>query len=130
MGRADYYKDGDYNAICDECGKKFKFSKLKKRWDGLFVCERDWEPRHPQDYVKGIRDNMSVPISRPEAGNNFLFPFPFSLSSIISIGFIVNLNRTVIIGVSSLVSILKTLYPYTAPKKVVNSSAVNSVTLG
>jgi hypothetical protein len=69
MGRADYYNDGNWNAICDECGKKFKFSQLKKRWDGLFVCEREWEPRHPQDFVKGIRDNMSVPISRPEASN-------------------------------------------------------------
>ena len=59
MGRADYYNDGNWNAICDECGKKFKFSQLKKRWDGLFVCEREWEPRHPQDFVKGIRDNMS-----------------------------------------------------------------------
>ena len=69
MGRADYYNDGNWNAICDECGKKFKFSHLKKRWDGLYVCEQDWEPRHPQDFLKGIRDNMSVPVSRPEANN-------------------------------------------------------------
>jgi hypothetical protein len=77
MGRADYYNSGNYNAICDECGKKFKFEQLKKRWDGLFVCPRDWEPRHPQDYVKGIRDNMSVPVSRPE-GTDILIQEPYS----------------------------------------------------
>ena len=77
MGRADYYKDGAWSAICDECGKKFKFDQLKKRWDGLYVCQRDWEPRHPQDYVKGIRDNMSVPISRPEA-TDLLLQEPYS----------------------------------------------------
>ena len=67
MGRADYYNGGNWNGICDRCGKKFKFSQLKKEWDGLFVHEECFEIRQPQDYVKGVRDNMSVPISRPEA---------------------------------------------------------------
>jgi hypothetical protein len=71
MGRADYHIGGDWNAICDKCGKKFKFSMLKKEWDGLYVCEKDWEERQPQDYVKGVRDNMSVPVSRPEAPDLF-----------------------------------------------------------
>ena len=69
MGRADYYNSGNWNAICDECGKKYKFSELKLRWDGLYVCEREWEIRQPQDYLKGIADHMSVPVSRPEAPN-------------------------------------------------------------
>lgn len=67
MGRADYYNGGNYNGICDHCGKKFKFSQLKMEWDGLFVHEECWDYRNPQDYVRGVRDNMSVPISRPEA---------------------------------------------------------------
>jgi hypothetical protein len=58
MGKADYLKLGDYNAICDVCGFKYKASELQMRWDGLFVCEKDWEPRHPQDYVKGIKDRQ------------------------------------------------------------------------
>ena len=71
MGRADYLRHGDYNAICDRCGFKFKFSELRKEWDGLYVCTAHgcWEPRQPQDYVKGIADHMSVPVSRPEAPN-------------------------------------------------------------
>lgn len=65
MGRADYYSKGSWNALCDECGQKFKSFDLKKRWDGLFVCSRDWEPRQPQDFVRGIADPQAVPWSRP-----------------------------------------------------------------
>jgi hypothetical protein len=130
MGRADFYKNGDYNAICDECGKKYKFSQLKKRWDGLYVCEREWEPRHPQDYLKGIRDNMSVPISRPEAGNSFIDQIGWSVSSIISIVVVAFRVKTIIIGVSSLASIITNFYPVQAVKKTVNGFAVNKTTLG
>ena len=38
MGRADYYKHGDANAICDRCGFKFKHSELTREWTGLLVC--------------------------------------------------------------------------------------------
>ena len=71
MGHIGYYKDGDNNAICDRCGKPFKASQLKKTWDGLWVCLRDWEPRHPQDFVKGVLDDQSVRVSRPDAPATF-----------------------------------------------------------
>ena len=57
---------GDWNALCDVCGFKFKASELRKRWDNLRVCEKDWELRHPQDFLKSRRDNQSVPWTRPE----------------------------------------------------------------
>ena len=53
-GKRDYLKIGDYNAYCDVCGFKFKASELKDRWDGYKVCEKDYEPRHPQDFVRGV----------------------------------------------------------------------------
>lgn len=62
----NYYKPGDWNAICDTCGFKFKASQLKKRWDGLMVCAADWEPRHPQDLIKAPTEKTAVPWSRPE----------------------------------------------------------------
>lgn len=67
-----YYKNGDFNAICDFCGKKFKASKLKKTWDGYMVCPRDWEPRQPQDFVRGVEDDSSTPFSKPEATATFV----------------------------------------------------------
>jgi hypothetical protein len=64
-GSADYLKRGDWNAICDVCGFKFKASELKKRWDNMMVCEKDFEFRHPQDFLKSRRDNQAVSWSRP-----------------------------------------------------------------
>ena len=76
MGRSDFWSSGDYNAICDRCGFKFKFSELKKEWDGLYVCTANgcWEPRQPQDFVRGVNDHQSVPVSRPENPDVFIGP--------------------------------------------------------
>lgn len=71
MGRADYYADGQYNQICDQCGFKYKSKDMRKQWDGLQVCRTCWEPRHPQDFVKGVQDNQSVPVSRPDQNPTF-----------------------------------------------------------
>lgn len=62
---------GDWNALCDQCGRKFKASDLRKRWDGFMVCEQDWEPRHPQDFIRPVKDEQRVPWTRSEPSNNF-----------------------------------------------------------
>jgi hypothetical protein len=66
MGKADQFRLGDYNAICDTCGFKYKASQLRMTWDGFFVCEPCWEPRHPQDFVRSKQDKQRVAISRPD----------------------------------------------------------------
>jgi len=65
MGRADWWKSGDWDAVCDVCGFKYKASELKLRWDGLYVCQPDWEIRQPQDFVRGIPDQQTPPWTRP-----------------------------------------------------------------
>lgn len=72
MGHADYYAHGDSNGICDACGFKYKMSQLRKRWDGLLVCSKDYEIRQPQDFVRGRVDRQAVPVSRPEGDDTFL----------------------------------------------------------
>lgn len=62
----NWLKLGDYNAICDSCGRKYKATTMKKRWDGLFVCPDDYEIRHPQLSLKVRGDKMVVPIPRPD----------------------------------------------------------------
>lgn len=62
----NWLKLGDYNAICDSCGRKYKASTMLKRWDGLFVCKEDYEIRHPQEFLRVRADKQSVPIPRPE----------------------------------------------------------------
>lgn len=64
-GPNDYLKLGDYNAVCDQCGFKFKFSQLKERWDGMMVCHADWEPRHPRDFPRPPRAEHQVRRTRP-----------------------------------------------------------------
>lgn len=71
MGRADYYADGQWNVICDQCGFKCKSKDIKKQWDGLEVCKRCWEPRQPQDFVRGVMDRQQVPFTRPDVDPTF-----------------------------------------------------------
>lgn len=82
MGSRDYYKKGDWNCICDVCGFKRKSSEMRKRWDGVMVCQEDWEPRQPQEFVRGVPDQQSLPWTRPEAPDTFVpvvLPIPPAL---------------------------------------------------
>ena len=130
MGQADFLRVGDYNAICDVCGRKFKFSRLRQKWDNTWACEQDWEPRQPQDYLKGIKDNMSVPLSRPDPPTLFLQDEIVTESPVITLSFIKALLKSLAVSVSSLVTILKTVYPFTPASKVVDGAALNTTTLG
>lgn len=68
----DQFILGDSNAICDCCGFKFKQSQLRKRWDGAMVCKADWEPRHPQDFVKARSERSIVKDARPRPEPRFV----------------------------------------------------------
>jgi hypothetical protein len=132
MGHADYYRSGTYNGICDRCGSKFKFSDLKLEWDGLYVCTANgcWEARQPQDYVKGVRDDMSVPVSRPQQPNVFLAQLIVTETPVITLSFIKALLKSLLVTVSSVASIITTKYPFTPATKVVDGAALNTTTLG
>lgn len=67
----NYYTSGQWNLICDVCGKKIKAGKSKQRWDGFIVCEDDYEHRHPQDFVKARQDKISVSFTRPRPPDLF-----------------------------------------------------------
>ena len=79
MGNRDYFKLGEWNVICDQCGFKFKGSELRDRWDGAKVCRDCWEPRPPQEFVKGIKEDQSTPYSRPENVDIFTNTFAFPI---------------------------------------------------
>lgn len=66
-----FWRDGDYSAICDVCGFKFKASTLKERWDGLKVCSKDWEARHPQEFLRVIPEQNKLVWTRPEPIDSF-----------------------------------------------------------
>jgi hypothetical protein len=63
-GSRDYFKLGEWNSLCDQCGAKRKSSELRLQWDGLRTCHLCWEPRQPQDFARGVPDPSGVPWSR------------------------------------------------------------------
>ena len=67
----NYYISGEWNLICDVCGKKIKAGEAKHRWDGFVVCEKDYETRQPQDFVKARVDKITVPFLRPRPADVF-----------------------------------------------------------
>lgn len=72
MSRGWSYKSGEWNFVCDVCGKKLKAHEGKKRWDGFMVCQEDWEPRQPLDFLRARADKISVPWTRPQPEDQFV----------------------------------------------------------
>ncbi len=72
-GRADYLSEDDWNATCSLCGRKRKASTLVKNWMGQYRCPEHNEPRHPQDFVRGIADHQTVPWSQPSTDIDIAF---------------------------------------------------------
>ncbi len=57
---------GKWAVVCDVCGFEYTADQLKKRWDGLMVCEKDFEHRHEQDFLRAGRVEKPLPYYRPE----------------------------------------------------------------
>ena len=73
---------GNWNALCDSCGRKFKALDLKRRWDGLMVCTEDFELRHPQDFLRVQKERISVDFSRPYPTQDTFLPYVCSVSGV------------------------------------------------
>lgn len=80
MSYQSNYIRGSWNCICESCGRLVKAGELRQRWDGFMVDEQCWEPRQPQDFVRGVADYQAPPFTRPEQGDVFV---KFSYSELI-----------------------------------------------
>lgn len=60
------YVPGAWNAICSLCGRQFKNFELRKHWQGQWRCNRCWEPRHPQDFVRSISQERAPEWTQQE----------------------------------------------------------------
>lgn len=65
------YDKGDWKTSCDVCGRIFKATLLRRRWDGLMTCPDDWETRQPQDFVRGKADIQAPKWTKPESQDVF-----------------------------------------------------------
>lgn len=51
--------------ISDRSGFRYPASEIVRQWDGLLVARREEEPRHPQEFVRGVVDDYAVRNPRP-----------------------------------------------------------------
>lgn len=72
MGRHYHYRPGDFYRQDDRTGFPQYASRTRQQWNRLIVDESVWEPRQPQDLVRGVRDNQTVGDARPLAPNTFI----------------------------------------------------------
>ncbi len=75
MSHADYLDLGGWNAVCWQCGFKFKASELRQHWQGYYVCSRCFEVRQPQDFVRSVPDVQTPPWTQPRPGPTFRDPY-------------------------------------------------------
>ena len=71
-GHKPHYRPGDFLRVCDVCGGVYYASETRKQWNGLIVCEEDYETRNEQDFTRGVADRQRVPDPRPEPADVFL----------------------------------------------------------
>src|ERR1017187_9375651 len=71
MSDTPNYVHGAWKVVCDDCGRWYKSFQLQMRWDGVMVCYQCWEPRQPQDFVRGVADKIAPPWTRPEQQDIF-----------------------------------------------------------
>jgi hypothetical protein len=68
------YRSGDWLYTCQRCGFTYYASQVRQEWTGLRVCASCWDPRHPQEFVRGVRDDQTVPYANPPSAPRFLLP--------------------------------------------------------
>lgn len=61
---------GSHYKICAVDGCRYPDHQMRERWDGLLVHEKNWEPRHPQEFLRPRKEDTSVPDPRTEKGSN------------------------------------------------------------
>lgn len=69
MGTERFYKAGSFYRICDRTGFAIREERTQMEWQNLIVDRRVYERRQPQDFVKGVADNQTVPYPRPRSPN-------------------------------------------------------------
>jgi hypothetical protein len=81
MRRSTTGRDGDHLVVCDRSGFTVWASETVREWNGLIVHKRFYEARHPQDYLRARRENLTIPDARPEPTAIFIGPLMTELTN-------------------------------------------------
>jgi len=65
------YRAGSHWADCQRCDFQHRSEDLQEEWNGLWVCEDCYEPRHPQDFLRAKEDKIAAdePLNNPDTSN-------------------------------------------------------------
>lgn len=77
-------RPGDHLVVDDRTGFTRWASECQKEWNGALVHKSVWEARHPQDFVRGVRDDMRVEDARVAPSPSDL-PYIGSRTTIIAV---------------------------------------------
>lgn len=72
MGTKKHFRMGSFYRICDRTGFATRAEDTQMEWNNLIVDRRVFESRQPQDFVRGVSDNQTVPYARPRSPNVFV----------------------------------------------------------
>lgn len=107
MGRKLHFRPGSFYRVDDRTGFPQRAEDTKREWNGLIVDETVWEARQPQDLVKGVIDNQSVPYARPLAPAVFVGPIYAQLTTAAAVGAtVLQLDSTAGFGAGQKVAVM------------------------
>lgn len=86
MGRKLHFKMGSFYRIDDRTGFAQRAENTRQEWQGLIVDTKVWEARQPQDLVRGMPDDQSVPDARPLAPAVYVGPVSQATSAAAVVG--------------------------------------------
>lgn len=75
----NYYKQGTWNIVCYVCGKKYKADEVKRRWDDVYVCKKDYERRHDQELLRVEPEHNNVSFVRAYPLNDTFINYTCSM---------------------------------------------------
>lgn len=77
------YVAGQWNALCDRCGFKYKSKELRAEWTGLRVCHSCFEVRHPQTLIRVAPEHINTPWARPEPADVFVINDQLTIETVV-----------------------------------------------
>ena len=99
MGRKLHYRPGSFYRVSDRTGFAVRAEHTRLQWNQVMTELETWEPRQPQDLVKGVADNQTVPYPRTLGANTFVGPIYLTLADAVAPkGFYITLDN--VAGVS------------------------------
>lgn len=84
--RGVQYRSGGFLRSDDRSGFTRRAEDTKAEWNELIVGKDLWEARQPQDFVRGVPDDQTVPSPRPVPPPVFTGPLSTTLAAPALIG--------------------------------------------